>query len=82
MQRDSATKSLWQQNMPDYISKHFEPGNKVYDVIIVGGGITGVTTALLLQNAGKECLLIEAKTLAFGTTSGTTGHLNTILDLT
>jgi hypothetical protein len=82
MQRDSATKSLWQQNMPDYISKHFEPGNKVYDVIIVGGGITGVTTALLLQNAGKECLLIEAKTLAFGTTSGTTAHLNTILDLT
>lgn len=82
MQRDSATTSLWQENMPDYISNHFELSNKIYDVIIVGGGITGVTAAFLLQNAGKKCLLIEAKTLAFGTTSGTTAHLNTILDLT
>jgi glycine/D-amino acid oxidase-like deaminating enzyme/nitrite reductase/ring-hydroxylating ferredoxin subunit len=81
MQRDSATKSLW-QNIPDYIPNHFELSNKIYDVIIVGGGITGVTAALLLQNAGKKCLLIEAQNLGFGTTSGTTAHLNTILDLT
>lgn len=82
MQRDSATKSLWQMNMPDYISKKFENSDIIYDVIIVGGGITGITTALLLQEAGKKCLLLEAKNLAFGTTSGTTAHLNTILDLT
>ena len=82
MQRDSATKSLWQFHMPDYISKKFENTDSIYDVIIVGSGITGVTTALKLQEAGKSCLLIEAKNLAFGTTSGTTAHLNTILDLT
>jgi len=82
MDRDSATKSLWQESITDYVSKKIESGNKIYDVIIVGGGITGITTALLLQNSGKKCLLIEAKNLAFGTTSGTTAHLNTILDLT
>ena len=82
MQRDSATKSLWQMNMPDYISKKIEMPDTIYDVIIVGGGITGISTALLLQEAGKRCLLLEAKNLAFGTTSGTTAHLNTILDLT
>ena len=82
MQRDSATISLWQENIPDYIPNDFVFSNKSYDVIIVGGGITGVTTALLLQNAGKKCLLIEAQNLAFGTTCGTTAHLNTILDLT
>jgi glycine/D-amino acid oxidase-like deaminating enzyme/nitrite reductase/ring-hydroxylating ferredoxin subunit len=52
----------------------------VYDVIIVGGGITGVSTALLLQNAGKKCLVIEANNLCFGTSGGTTAHLNTLLD--
>lgn len=82
MQRDSATKSLWQVNMPDYVSKKIDIKNNIYDVIIAGGGITGITTALSLQESGKQCLLVEAKNLAFGTTSGTTAHLNTILDLT
>ncbi len=82
MKRDGATTSLWQHHMPDYQSRGqqmLEPG-KIYDVIIVGGGITGVTTALLLQQSGKSCLLAEAQTLGFGTTGGTTAHLNTMLD--
>jgi len=53
---------------------------KSYDVIIAGGGITGVSTALLLQQAGLRCALLEANTLCFGTTGGTTAHLNTLLD--
>lgn len=82
MERDSATKSLWQQNILDYISKKYEHNNNIYDVLVVGGGITGITTALNLQTSGKKCVLVEAKNLAFGTTSGTTAHINTILDLT
>lgn len=35
-----------------------------------------------LQKAGKQCLLIEACTIGFGTTGGTTAHLNTFLDTT
>jgi glycine/D-amino acid oxidase-like deaminating enzyme len=82
MNRDGATKSLWQNNVPGYDASENEPEAEVYDVIIVGGGITGLTTALLLQEAGKKCIVAEAQTLGFGTTSGTTGHLNTLLDLT
>ncbi len=83
MKRDGATKSFWQNNMPDYISGiHNNNVEDIYDVIIVGGGITGITTALLLQKAGKKCIVAEAQTLGFGTSSGTTAHLNTILDLT
>jgi glycine/D-amino acid oxidase-like deaminating enzyme len=82
MKRDGATKSLWQNNIPDYQVNSYLSNEKIYDVIIVGGGITGITSALLLQKAGKKCLLAEAQNLAFGTTSGTTAHLNTILDLT
>ena len=80
MQRDGARTSLWQANMPAYPSHATVPPPNVMDVLVVGGGITGVTTALLLQKAGKKCILAEAQTLCFGTTGGTTAHLNTILD--
>ena len=80
MQRDGATISLWQDNIPDYETKHNTLPATLFDVIIVGGGITGITTALLLQKSGKQCLLLESNTLGFGTTGGTTAHLNTLID--
>jgi hypothetical protein len=80
MKRDGATASLWQQGTDTFIPQNaWDPAAR-YDVLIVGGGITGVTTALLLQEAGLNCIIAEAHTLAFGTTGGTTAHLNTILD--
>jgi len=80
MQRDGARTSLWQNNMPSYPSPATTPPTDIVDVLIVGGGITGITTALMLQLSGKQCLVAEAKTLCFGTTGGTTAHLNTVLD--
>jgi glycine/D-amino acid oxidase-like deaminating enzyme len=80
MNRDGYMKSLWQDGCPDYISKNSWDKAMVYDVLIVGGGVTGLTTALLLQEQGKKCIVAEAHNLGFGTTSGTTAHLNTILD--
>ena len=80
MQRDGALTSLWQYKMPEYISQTNLTSKDVYDALIVGGGITGITTALLLQKAGKKCILCEAKTIGFGTSGGTTAHLNTLMD--
>jgi glycine/D-amino acid oxidase-like deaminating enzyme len=80
MNRDGAMKSLWQDGMPEYSSKIQKEEGKVYDVLIVGGGITGITTALLLQKEGLSCIVAEAKNLCFGTTGGTTAHLNSFLD--
>ena len=80
MKRDSATTSLWQTGIDDYVSANASSQEEVYDVLIAGGGITGITTALLLQQAGKKVLLAEAHSLCFGTTGGTTGHINTFLD--
>lgn len=80
MKRDGANTSLWQYNQPDYASNSRVLPSGIVDVVVIGGGITGVTTALLLQKAGKLCVLLEAHTLGFGTTSGTTAHLNTMLD--
>lgn len=80
MKRDGAKTSLWQNNMPDYQAKPSNIADRIFDVLIVGGGITGITTALQLQKNGKQCIVAEAHNLCFGTTGGTTAHLNTFLD--
>jgi glycine/D-amino acid oxidase-like deaminating enzyme/nitrite reductase/ring-hydroxylating ferredoxin subunit len=80
MKRDGATISLWQDTVADTTFPGGTTGETIYDVLIVGGGITGVTTALLLQKAGKQCLIAEAHNLCFGTTGGTTSHINTFFD--
>ena len=78
--RDGSCISLWQDNINEFIPTNQPDVNSEYDVIIVGGGITGINTALLLQAAGKKCIVLEAHNLGFGTTGGTTAHLNTLLD--
>lgn len=80
MKRDGATISLWQDTVQDHSFAASGVNGKTYDVLIAGGGITGITTALLLQKAGKNCLVAEAHNLCFGTTGGTTSHINTFFD--
>lgn len=80
MQRDGALQSLWQENMPDYPARHTSIPENIYDILVVGGGMAGIATALVLQQSGKTCIVAEAHTLGFGTSGGTTAHLNTLLD--
>ncbi|AEI48946.1 FAD-dependent oxidoreductase [Runella slithyformis] len=82
-ERDGYHESIWQSEpvSTNYPPEIFNP-QKTYDVLIVGGGITGLTTALLLQKQGKECLIADAHTIGFGTTGGTTAHINTFADTT
>jgi glycine/D-amino acid oxidase-like deaminating enzyme/nitrite reductase/ring-hydroxylating ferredoxin subunit len=80
MKRDGTKTSLWQNAMPDYKTGSTSIPDNVVDVVIGGGGITGITTGLLLQQAGLSCVIAEAKNICFGTTGGTTAHLNTFMD--
>jgi len=50
------------------------------DTLIVGAGITGLTTGLLLQQRGQRCIIVDAQNPGYGTTGGTSAHLNTFLD--
>lgn len=52
----------------------------VVDVAVVGGGITGVTAALLLKQRGYRVALLERDRIGRGDTGHTTAHLTAILD--
>jgi glycine/D-amino acid oxidase-like deaminating enzyme/nitrite reductase/ring-hydroxylating ferredoxin subunit len=51
------------------------------DVAIVGGGITGLTAALLLCEAGLQVALVDAQRLAGGESARTTAHLTAYPDV-
>jgi glycine/D-amino acid oxidase-like deaminating enzyme/nitrite reductase/ring-hydroxylating ferredoxin subunit len=54
--------------------------NVEVDVAIVGGGITGLTAAMLLAEAGKKVVLLEARTLGSGVSSRSTVHMTEMID--
>jgi glycine/D-amino acid oxidase-like deaminating enzyme/nitrite reductase/ring-hydroxylating ferredoxin subunit len=50
-------------------------GELTIDVAVVGGGIAGLTTALLLKQAGMSVAVLEATEVGAGVTGHTTGKL-------
>jgi glycine/D-amino acid oxidase-like deaminating enzyme/nitrite reductase/ring-hydroxylating ferredoxin subunit len=51
------------------------PGNTSVDVAVLGGGMTGLTAAVLLKRLGKTVAVIEARRIAEGGTGHTTAKL-------
>jgi glycine/D-amino acid oxidase-like deaminating enzyme/nitrite reductase/ring-hydroxylating ferredoxin subunit len=73
------SESVWDVSPPN---QTFPPLDEELqaDVIVVGGGIVGVTAALKLREAGKSVVLIEAHRIGSGTTFGSTAHLTEAID--
>jgi glycine/D-amino acid oxidase-like deaminating enzyme len=46
-----------------------------FDSVVIGGGITGLTTAYLLKRSGHKVAVLEKDTVGGGTTGRTTGKL-------
>lgn len=78
MKRDGSNLSFWETKSEKEQIKKYDQTD--YDTIIVGAGITGITLAKELQNRGRSCLLIEKENPGFGTTGGTTAHINNFFD--
>ena len=77
--RDGLNISPWQIDSTEN-ENTLATSQKIYDCIIIGAGITGLSAALMLQNSGKNVLLVDAHNIGFGTTGGTSAHINTFAD--
>ena len=66
--------SVW---IPDAGAPSFPSlsGDVVTDVVVVGAGISGLTTAALLQRAGHDVVVVDMHRVATGTTGHTTGKV-------
>ncbi|MFC4785266.1 FAD-dependent oxidoreductase [Nocardioides sp. MAHUQ-72] len=49
-----------------------------WDALVVGAGITGLTTALLLARAGCSVAVVEAREVGAGTTGGSTAKVSVL----
>ncbi|GFG64214.1 FAD-dependent oxidoreductase [Mycobacterium kubicae] len=69
--------SIWlaDHERPTDQTNHLQQSESA-DVVIVGAGITGLTTAVLLARAGKDVLVLEARTAGAVTTGNTTGKVS------
>jgi len=68
--------SLWQdRHAPTEPAQPSEVGGH-YDVAVVGGGLTGLTTALLLGRAGRSVVVLEAGPIGHGTTGRSTAKVS------
>ena len=67
--------SLWQDRNPR--TGPAEPGaHGRYDVAVIGGGLTGLTTALLLARAGRSVVVLEGERVGSGTTGRSTAKVS------
>ena len=74
------TVSYWSKSAP---GREYPPAPDMEcDVVVAGGGIIGVTTALLLAGEGASVALLEARRIGSGATGYTTAKLSSLHGLT
>jgi glycine/D-amino acid oxidase-like deaminating enzyme/nitrite reductase/ring-hydroxylating ferredoxin subunit len=69
------TGSIWLETAPPQPERPRLERDVTADVAVIGGGIVGVTTALLLQEAGASVILLEANRIGHGVTGHTTAKV-------
>jgi glycine/D-amino acid oxidase-like deaminating enzyme/nitrite reductase/ring-hydroxylating ferredoxin subunit len=75
---EPSARPIWvEENLPGF--PRLEADVEV-DVVVVGGGITGITTAYLLRKEGVRVALIERERMACADTARTTAHLTFVTD--
>ena len=73
----SAARSLWLEAEPAERYPRLG-GDRTVDVAVLGGGITGLTTALLLAHSGARVAVIEANRVGSGATGNNTAKVTAL----
>jgi glycine/D-amino acid oxidase-like deaminating enzyme/nitrite reductase/ring-hydroxylating ferredoxin subunit len=74
--------SYWVATTPETHFPSYPGGDLKVEVAVLGAGITGLTTALLLQQAGASVAVVEAGRIAGGVTGYTTAKVTSLHGLT
>jgi glycine/D-amino acid oxidase-like deaminating enzyme/nitrite reductase/ring-hydroxylating ferredoxin subunit len=77
METTSATQSLWLDTAPP-VEHPALAGDSRVDVAVLGGGIAGLTTALLLKRLGARVAVLEAAGVGRGVTGCTTAKVTAL----
>lgn len=72
--KTDAMKPLWKLDRTPPAGTPFDPGAR-HDVIVVGAGLTGLSTAVMLTRAGLDVAVLEAGDVAELASGGNTGKL-------
>ena len=73
--KEMPTQSHWQHTAPDLALTLSNPSPHTADVVVVGGGILGTSTAYWLARNGVRVVLLEQTSLAAGATGRNGGFL-------
>lgn len=76
---NTATTPYWSTSSP-FPQFPKVAGNATADVVVVGAGITGLTTAYLLAQQGRKVIVLERDRCAAIDTGHTTAHVTMVID--
>ncbi len=75
-----APESYWMASTPKTDYPQLKENIKT-DILVIGGGITGITTAYLLQKEGLDVVIIDTNRIAAATSGHTTAKITSLHDL-
>lgn len=71
--------SIWKDSKVEFDSKKLENDIEC-DVLIIGGGLTGISTLYHLKNSDLKVVLVEQNKIGMGVTANSTGKLTYLQD--
>lgn len=73
MLNDPRSHGLWEKTAPAAPVTRALDGNVRADVVIVGGGFTGISAALHLAEAGRRAVVLEGGEIGFAAPAAMSG---------